>query len=96
MGGVGKTQIALRYVAQEASRYQVVFWMDASTDNSLTSVFLECAQRLIDWTARVRRSAVNFTRIGYEFGLGQFVNPASGEIQLQQNARRLAVDAVCR
>ncbi len=91
LGGIGKTQIGLRYAFQESSAYRAIFWMDASTEASILYSFLEVAQCLVDWAARVRGTAVNFTRIGYDLGLASVVDPGTGQVVANDTASRKAI-----
>ncbi|KAK0747113.1 hypothetical protein B0T18DRAFT_466791, partial [Schizothecium vesticola] len=97
LGGVGKTQIGLRYAFQESSSYRAIFWIDASTEVSIEYSFVEIAQRLVDWAVQVRRSAVNFTRIGYDLGLASVVDPATGQVVASDVlSRKTVVNAIRR
>jgi hypothetical protein len=94
MGGVGKTQIALSYAFANKAAYKAVWWVNASDNASILLSFNRIAQGLVDWAAKIRGSALNFTRIAYDLGLGQFVSPTTGEVQMVDIKSRLVTDAV--
>lgn len=96
MGGVGKTQLALSYAHSRKNIYKATFWITAINESSVIYSFREIAQRLVDWAAEVRGSAVNFTRITYELGLGQFVDNTTGEVRIVQGHEQARIDAIRR
>lgn len=94
MGGVGKTQLALTFANQQRQRYRAVFWINAGSDQTILLGFLQIAQTIVDWAGANRGSAVNFTRIGFELGLGQAVSPTTGEVTSPSPDSRIIVDAM--
>ena len=46
LGGVGKSQVALEYAYRRFNDYQVVFWLDATTNLSLLQSFTDIAIKL--------------------------------------------------
>lgn len=46
MGGVGKTQIALKYIYDNLDQFPVIFWMNADSRAKLTQSFVEAAKRI--------------------------------------------------
>lgn len=46
MGGVGKTQIALKYIYDHLDQYPAIFWMNADSRAKLQSSFVEAAKKL--------------------------------------------------
>jgi hypothetical protein len=96
LGGVGKTQIALRYVFQETDAYRAIFWIDASSETSILYSFREMAQCLVDWAGRVKADAVNFTRIGFDLGLASTVDPSTGQVVAQDTASQKAMVVAMR
>ena len=46
MGGVGKTQIALRYATSHRNDYDAILWISADNSIKMAQSFLEVAQRL--------------------------------------------------
>ena len=46
MGGVGKTQIALRYATSHRDDYDAILWISADNSIKMAQSFLEVAQRL--------------------------------------------------
>jgi Cdc6-like AAA superfamily ATPase len=94
MGGIGKTQLALMYASQQAQKYRATFWINARSEESILLGYSQLAQTLVDWAAELRGSALNFTRIGYELGIGQAVSPTTGEVSLPAPGNRVVVDAM--
>ncbi|KAK5311064.1 hypothetical protein LTR93_011837 [Exophiala xenobiotica] len=43
LGGSGKTQICLKYVQEQRERYGGIFWVDASTVDSIRQSFMQLA-----------------------------------------------------
>lgn len=96
MGGVGKTQLALSYAYKHRDDYRAMFWITATNMPSVIYGFREIAQILVDWAADVRGSSLNFTRIAYEFGLGQCVDGVTGEVKVAAGHERVLIDSVTR
>ena len=94
MGGIGKTQLALTFANQQRQKYRAVFWINARSDQTILLGYLQIAQTLVDWAGENRGSAVNFTRIGFELGLGQVVSPATGEVTSPSPDSRIIADAM--
>jgi len=94
LGGIGKTQVALTYAHKHAHRYAGVFWVDSSSEKSMAQSFRQIAQTLVDWAAEIRGSALNFTRIAYEFGFGQLVSPTTGEVTASDTSSKILINAV--
>ncbi|KAL3953290.1 hypothetical protein ACCO45_013233 [Purpureocillium lilacinum] len=93
LGGVGKTQLALRYLQENRRLYKVVFWINSSSERQILDRFRQMAQSLIDWTAQHHGADVNFRRIALDFGLSQVVSPTTGEIAPASN-EKIVVNAV--
>lgn len=54
LGGIGKTQLALKYAYVYEKSYTAVWWVNASTTATLAQDFLEIAQQLISHHAKIR------------------------------------------
>jgi len=63
MGGIGKTQIALKYVDRHHQEYSSVFWINAASEQTLRLGFVHIMQRLIDHHAQLSDEP-DFTEIG--------------------------------
>jgi hypothetical protein len=54
LGGIGKTQIALEYAyrAREQGRYAHIFWINAASEEAITTGFVALADLLPDFSAK--------------------------------------------
>lgn len=89
LGGVGKTQLALRYLYTEISRYAGIIWINSSSEAQIFNQFLDLAQAVVDWSVRLRQSDANFSRIAYDLGLSKFVSPTTGEVFHQGDKKEI-------
>lgn len=48
LGGVGKTQLAIAYAKQKCDHYDSIFWLNATSEATLTTSFKSMAERLFD------------------------------------------------
>jgi hypothetical protein len=46
LGGMGKTQLAVKYARQHQDDYSAIFWIDGSTRTQLQQSFLDIAKRI--------------------------------------------------
>jgi hypothetical protein len=46
LGGMGKTQLAVKYARQHQEDYSAIFWIDGSTRTQLQQSFLDIAKRI--------------------------------------------------
>ena len=46
LGGMGKTQLALKYAVEQKGRYDSILWIDARSETAILSSFRLCAQAL--------------------------------------------------
>ncbi|KAK6515926.1 hypothetical protein TWF281_004518 [Arthrobotrys megalospora] len=70
-GGMGKTQIALRYAYQQSQRFTAIFWVLGSTEGAVRTSFVEAMQRIVDEQARVSwpESAPDYKALGIKLGI---------------------------
>jgi hypothetical protein len=47
LGGIGKTQLAVTYVHRYKTCYSAIFWIDASSDNSIRLGFSDVARQIL-------------------------------------------------
>ncbi|KAL6242969.1 hypothetical protein RBB50_010069 [Rhinocladiella similis] len=48
LGGIGKTQLAIKYATQHKEKYTAIFWLNANNKDSLELSFRHIAQRIIE------------------------------------------------
>lgn len=48
LGGIGKTQLAVAYTRRHKTLYSAIFWIDASSDDSIQLSFVEVARQILD------------------------------------------------
>jgi adenylylsulfate kinase-like enzyme len=46
LGGIGKTQLAVKFARKHYHRFSAVFWLDGLSEASLKQLFVDMAQRL--------------------------------------------------
>lgn len=94
LGGIGKTQVCLAYAHGNVSRYTAIFWVNASSDQTINESFRQIAQSLVDWAVQLRSNSVNFSRIAFDLGMGSIVSPTTGEVSTSSNHSFKIVKAV--
>jgi len=64
LGGVGKTQVALEYIHRHRDQYDLIWWLDADNDLSLTQNMMALGQKVgvVALTATDRAAGVAQTR----------------------------------
>ena len=53
LGGIGKTQLAIQYAHIHQKDYTSIWWVDASTTQTLSEGFLGIAQQLLSYHAKI-------------------------------------------
>jgi ATP/maltotriose-dependent transcriptional regulator MalT len=48
LGGIGKTQLAIKYTTRHKENYTAVFWLNANDEDSLKSSFRDIAQHILE------------------------------------------------
>lgn len=64
LGGVGKTQIAIEYIYRYANQYKLIWWIDASTKDTLEIEYCKLGMKLgyeIDINMLNRQEKIDFT-----------------------------------
>ena len=82
LGGMGKTQLALKYAAENAETYSAVLWINASNERNAHLGFRDTAQRYVDAVMDERDPEVRQTELR-KLHLGRLVN-ADGEVSLDE------------
>ena len=82
LGGMGKTQLALKYAAENAETYSAVLWINASNERNAHLGFRDTAKRYVDAVMDEMDLEVRQTRLR-KLRLGRLVN-ADGEVSLDQ------------
>ncbi|KAF8473535.1 P-loop containing nucleoside triphosphate hydrolase protein, partial [Kalaharituber pfeilii] len=68
MGGMGKTQIALEYVYRHHKDYSSVFWINASSEQTTKTSFIQIMEQLIEYHATLFDEP-DYKRIGSLLGM---------------------------
>jgi hypothetical protein len=90
LGGIGKTQLSIRYITQCKERYTAIFWMNANDDNSLKLSFRDIALRVLQ-DQRDQPATRALTSIDLNGNLDQVVEAVKAWLNLQKNTRWLMV-----
>ncbi|KAF8242244.1 TPR-like protein [Wilcoxina mikolae CBS 423.85] len=69
MGGIGKTQIALKYAYRHGTSYQYVFWLDAKDMTALETSGRIIVEKLVLQRIKKCPSAPDFIKISSELGM---------------------------
>ena len=93
LGGMGKTQIALRYTERHRSEYVGVFFINATSEQEIKAAFTRIAHLVIDEAMR-HSPGSDYDEIAKVWGFSGLVNSPSRNPMIE-NYRRI-VDAVKR
>ena len=83
-GGMGKTQLALEYVYRHNEEYSSVFWVNATSEQSLKLGFINIMEQLIQYHAQLSHKP-DYTEIGHLLGMTGKLD-AAGKFTVQQPA----------
>ncbi|OAP54709.1 hypothetical protein AYL99_11157 [Fonsecaea erecta] len=90
LGGIGKTQLAIKYITQHRERYTAIFWLNANDEGSLKSSFRNVAQRVLeDQGASVSIGAL--ASVDLDGNLDQVVTAVNTWLNLKTNTRWLMI-----
>jgi hypothetical protein len=87
LGGIGKTQLAVAYIHQHKKRYTAIFWIDASSDDSILLSFNNIARQIL----RQHPSTAVLASIDLEDSPARIVGRVILWLSLSENTRWLLV-----
>ena len=94
-GGVGKTQLALKYCWEYKSSYSTILWFNAASVDSIRASFLACANRIIShYLSQLPGNLVSIGLIAQYLQLKDLVNPDGTVVAEGDHALDSVADAV--
>ena len=96
LGGIGKTQLAIQYAYIHQKDYTSVWWVNASTTQTLSQGFLGIAQQLLAYHARKTTASLkpDSAQIATALGLPSDVVDQSGKLTTSRDITEIVVNAV--
>ena len=96
LGGIGKTQLAIQYAYIHQKDYTSVWWVNASTTQTLSEGFLGIAQRLLSYHAKKTTAGLNpdNSQIAKELGLPPGVVDQNGNLTTSRDNTEAIVNAI--
>lgn len=95
LGGIGKSQLSIEYAYRYHSLYSSVFWIDATSQATLSRSALLMAEQLVaHYGTKWVDSDPDFTQIGVMMGLPGCVGPAGILVNGEEDVMRLIVSAM--
>lgn len=95
LGGIGKSQLSIEYAYRHQSLYSSVFWIDATSQATLSrSALLMARQLATHYETRWGDSDPDFERIGIMIGLPGLVGPAGLLVEAEADGLKLVVSAM--
>ena len=91
LGGIGKTQLAVQYAYIHQHDYTSVWWVNASTTQSLSQGFLQIAKKLL---AHQARNATPGQNLEHDLVLPQGVVDQNGELNESRDVTGTVVNAI--
>ena len=93
LGGIGKTRIAVEYIYANHTDYDIVFWANADTRDTIRSSFCDMARQLLRHHAGPTPTQAQQERAARELGFTEVVD-GQGKIVGDASNAALVVDAV--
>jgi hypothetical protein len=90
LGGIGKTQLAIKYTTQHKERYTAIFWLNATDEDSLKLSFRGIAQRILEEQGR-SPFTIALARVDLDDKLDQVVTAVNTWLDLKTNTRWLMI-----
>ncbi|KAF2452242.1 P-loop containing nucleoside triphosphate hydrolase protein, partial [Lineolata rhizophorae] len=87
LGGIGKTQLAIKYVTRHKEEHTAIFWLNANDEDSLRLSFRNIAQQVLKHHPSTRV----LSGVDLEGDLDRVVNAVKAWLDLQGNTRWLVV-----
>ena len=96
LGGIGKTQLAIQYAYVRQKDYTSVWWVNASTTQTLSQGFLGIAQQLLAYHAKETMAGLNLNsaQIAGALGLPSGVVDQNGKLTTSRDITEIVVNAV--
>ena len=96
LGGIGKTQLAIQYAYSHQKDYTSVWWVNASTTQTLSESFLGIAQRLLSYHAKKTTVGLkpDDPRIAEALGLPPGVVDQNGNLTTSRDDTEIVVNAI--
>ena len=96
LGGIGKTQLAIQYAYIHQKDYTSVWWVNASTTQTLSQGFLGIAQQLLAYHAIETMAGLklNSAQIAAALGLPSDVVDQNGKLTSSRDITEIVVNAV--
>jgi ATP/maltotriose-dependent transcriptional regulator MalT len=87
LGGIGKTQLAIKYLKRHKAKYTAIFWINASDQDSLKLSFVEVARQIL----RNFPQATGLACVESESSLDNVVDAVKGWLRIRTNTRWLII-----
>ena len=96
LGGIGKTQLAIQYAYNHQKDYTSIWWVNASTTQTLSEGFLGIAQRLLSYHAEKITAGLkpNNSQIAEALGLPPDVVDHNGKLTTSRDNTEIIVNAI--
>ena len=96
LGGIGKTQLAIQYAYIHQNDYTSVWWVDASTTQTLSEGFLGIAQRLLSYHSKKTTAGLkpDNAQIAEALGLPPSVVDQNGKLTTSRDNSEIIVNAI--
>ena len=96
LGGMGKTQLAIQYAYIHQKDYTSVWWVNASTTQTLSQGFLGIAQQLLMYHAKKTTAGLKLdsAQIAAALGLPSGVVDQNGKLTSSRDVTEVVVNAV--
>ena len=97
LGGIGKTQLAIQYAYIHQNDYTSVWWVNASTTQTLSQGFLGIAQQLLSYHTKNITAGLtppDNTQIAVLLGLPPDIINQHGELDISRNITETVVNAM--
>ena len=87
LGGMGKTQLALKYIRRYKEKYTAIFWLNANDEDSLRLSFRDIAQQILEHHPSINILA----SINLDEKLDQVVKAVKAWLKIPKNMRWLMI-----
>jgi hypothetical protein len=90
LGGIGKTQLAIKYATRHKEKYTAIFWLNANDEDSLKLSFRRIAQRILE-DQEGRPSTRALASVDLDGDLDHVVTAVTTWLNLRRNTRWLMI-----